>query len=72
MTELLATPWVSEAIASPGFYRLSIGTAQLRAPWDRSIGLPVLMLELDGGSKWWVLGALEAPELYDLPKWEPK
>jgi hypothetical protein len=69
---LLATPWVAEVMAWPGFHRWSIGTAQLRAPWDRSEAIPVLMAEFDEGRRWHVIGGLECPDLYDLPKWEPK
>jgi hypothetical protein len=68
---LLGLAWVREVLTDPGFHRLSIGTAKLRAPWDRDHAIQVLMAEYDEGRRWHVVGGLEFPELYDLPKWEP-
>jgi hypothetical protein len=71
--ELRALPWVKEATEDPGFHRLSVsGSGRVRAPWDRDVGLVVLMAEYDGGKRWHVLGGLEAPDIYGLPSWGTK
>ena len=75
--ELKALPWLVEFI---GAMRLTYGTCQLmvsidgalRAPWDRNLGLKVLMLVYDDGLRWCVLGGLENPELYGLPTWDAR
>jgi hypothetical protein len=74
LEELRALPWVDEMVkaVAPSFHQLSVSsTGALRAPWDRAIGLKMLMIEYDGGRKWGVLGGLESPELYNLPEWVP-
>jgi len=74
LDELRLLPWVNSMICAlaPVFHQLSVSsTGGLRAPWDREVTLSLLMIEIDGGARWYVLGGLENPELYGLPTWAP-
>ncbi len=74
LDELRELYWVKSMLVAlaPSFHQLSVSPdTSLRAPWDAS-GVKTLMLECDGGYKWYVLGGLESPELYGLPEWTPK
>jgi hypothetical protein len=58
--ELLAIAFVAGFRSLDGFYRYSVSR-------NRQL---MLMAELDGGRKWWVVGYLDT-DCPDLPDWQP-
>lgn len=61
--ELLANEWIARWKADRNFHRYSIA---------RDHEPPLLMVEQDNGSKWWVIGRIFEPhedELKKLPEW---
>jgi hypothetical protein len=61
--ELLAHRWIARQSKDPGFYRFSLSNV---------VGIPILMLERNGGREYRVLGYIMEGEraALDLPDWQ--
>ena len=66
--ELLKIDWVDGLTKYKDFHKLSIGDGH--SSWPNSDGRQALMVELEGGHKWFVVGWLWLETDIDLPKWE--
>lgn len=56
MEEFLEIDWIKSQLNFPNFYRFSVSKENL-------------MLELNEGKEWWVIGIFETRDSLDLPKW---
>ena len=66
--ELLNISFVKSWAKYPDFYRYSISNNENYG------GKAMLMAELDGGKKWYVIGYLNEEDVraLELPEWKPK
>jgi hypothetical protein len=65
LENLLKIDWVERWATHPKFHQFSISTED---KYESFGGL--LMVELEEGTKWWVIGFLRSVEGLSLPEWE--
>jgi len=74
--ELREVDFVKTWTLDPGFYRFSVHRNYWANPRAEVEQTHLLLAELNGGAKWWVVAYLTGPDaldaIADFPDWKPK